>query len=144
MVDGLVQWQEIADTTTPSHPEEIDTVECFAHTPTPLGTTCGLKIIKVGLLNMKEDISMASKKATNRKWRPRTVILTASHLLFLRDVSLMKTLRPYLDSSHQRITIPHSVTFKPDHWLTIFDSIAIYDQSYTKVRFLFSAGHFGT
>lgn len=138
LLDGPNQWQDVAETyLVPYHPEEVDVPGCFPHVPTSLGTTCGLKIIKVGLLNKKEDISVGSKKATNRKWRPWTVVLTTSHLLFFRDLSLVPTLLPYLDSSHRRIKIPPSINFRPDVCLTISDSIAVHDQLYTKYNNVF-------
>ena len=130
LIDGPDQWQDSLRTMDQS---DIDGVGCFPYTPTSLPTTCALRITKVGVLNRKDDTLVGGKKAANRKWKPWTVVLTASHLFFFRDVSLASTLSSYLEPPRERVKLPDSVAFKPDESLTIYDSIAVYDQSYSKV-----------
>ncbi|ESK98359.1 sec7 domain protein [Moniliophthora roreri MCA 2997] len=82
-----------------------------------------LKITKVGILNRKDDYLEGGKKAASRRWRPWSVILTGSQLLLFRDPS-------WAD-----IVLSSSVStqaFKPDELLSVKDSIAVFDRSYTK------------
>jgi hypothetical protein len=123
------------DTLSGTYQSDVDVAGCFSHIPTSPPTTCSLKIIKVGLLNKKDDTSVGGKKAASRKWRPWTVVLTASHLLFFRDLSFANTICSYLEPFRERVKLPDSVAFKPDESLAICDSIAVYDQSYSKVNF---------
>ena len=96
--------------------------------------TWNLKITKVGLLNRKDELLEGGKKPmTNRKWKPWSVILTGSQLLFFRDISwasgLQSTLGPSADLSR---TLPAAV-FRPDELFSVKDAVAVYDRSYTKV-----------
>ncbi|KAK2461793.1 hypothetical protein APHAL10511_006256 [Amanita phalloides] len=144
LVDGPDQWRDSSDTAIVTPQFEVDAAGCFPQIPPLLATTCALKITKVSLLNKKDDILVGGKKATNRKWRSWTVVLTTSHLLFFRDPSFVNTLRSYLESSRERVRLPDYVPFKPDESLAIRDSIAIFDQLYTKyantLRFVMSDG----
>ncbi|KAK7058815.1 hypothetical protein VNI00_001439 [Paramarasmius palmivorus] len=105
--------------------------------PSPLVSTLGtpaldrapapepiiLKITKVGVLNRKDDYLEGGKKAASRRWRPWSVILTGSQLLLFRDSTWAETV------------LTSSVTtqaFKPDELLSLRDSVAVYDKSYTK------------
>ena len=131
LVDGLDQCQGSLDTHSGIYQSDVDVdvAGCFSHIPTSPPTTCSLKIIKVGLLNKKDDTSAGGKKAASRKWKPWTVVLTASRLLFFRDLSFANILCSYLEPFRERVKLPDSVTFKPDESWAICDSIAVYDQS---------------
>ncbi|KAL0580317.1 hypothetical protein V5O48_001734 [Marasmius crinis-equi] len=82
-----------------------------------------LRVTKAGVLNRKDDILMGGKKASSRKWRPWTVILTGSQLLLFRDPAWANS----LFSEHLSLQ-----TFKPDELLSVKDCIAVFDKSYVK------------
>jgi hypothetical protein len=90
-----------------------------------------LKITKVGLLNRKDDILEGGKRAMSRKWKVWSVILTGSQLLLFRDPSWATTLRAHTNDG-QIIILPQASVFKPDEVLSVKDTIAVFDRSYTK------------
>lgn len=94
-----------------------------------------LKVTKVGLLDRKDDTVEGGKKATNRKWKTWSVLLTGSQLLLFRDSSWATLL---LDSPDGHVVIPQASLFKPDELLSVKDAIAVFDKSYTKVCRIFS------
>ncbi|KAG5644739.1 hypothetical protein DXG03_007868 [Asterophora parasitica] len=106
------------------------------------GDVWTLKLTKVGLLNRKDDVLERGKKASNRKWRQWSVVLTGSQLLFFRDHSWASSLLSA--QSDGQTVFPQSVLFKPDELLSVKDAIAVYDKSYTKYsntfRFLLADG----
>ncbi|KAF5377559.1 hypothetical protein D9615_005260 [Tricholomella constricta] len=117
--------------------------------PTVASSTSGdawtLKLTKVGLLNRKDDVLERGKRASNRKWRQWSVVLTGSQLLFFRDPSWASSLLAAQSVPSDRHTIfPQSALFKPDELLSVKDAIAVYDKSYTKyentLRFLLADG----
>jgi hypothetical protein len=93
---------------------------------------------------LAEDLGEGGKKATNRKWKEWSVILTGSQLLFFKDphwalVLLEKADDESVDPTRAsigkgRILLPKMASFKPDEVLSVKDSIAVVDTSYTKVR----------
>lgn len=100
----------------------------------PTGEVWTLKLTKVGLLNRKDETIEGGKKATNRKWKMWSVILTGSQLLLFRDPSWATTLLAQPHSSDGQVIIPQAALFKPDELISVKDSIAMFDKSYTKVR----------
>ncbi|EMS19609.1 ARF guanyl-nucleotide exchange factor [Rhodotorula toruloides NP11] len=106
-----------------------------------------LKITKVGLLSRKEDLAEGGKKAASRKWRGWSVVLTGSQLLFFKDPNFAAALQQSLraaaqdstprpnDSSVLSFTYPGS--FKPDAVLSLANTAAIYDATYSKYRNVF-------
>ncbi|KAG6878425.1 hypothetical protein C0993_007026 [Termitomyces sp. T159_Od127] len=110
--------------------------------PISAGEIWSLKLTKVGLLTRKDDVLEGGKKATNRKWKTWSVVLTGSQLLFFRDLLLAHTL---LSSSPgtQKIN-PQSALLRPDELLSVRGTIAVYDKSYNRhentFRFLLPDG----
>lgn len=104
-----------------------------AFTP-PSDEVWTLKVAKVALLNRKDDLLPGGKKAMSRKWRPWSVILTGSQLLFFRDTSWATNLVAQFETSGGQVIFPHAAIFKPDELYSVKDAIAVYDRSYTKVR----------
>ncbi|KAG6872881.1 hypothetical protein C0995_005739 [Termitomyces sp. Mi166 len=101
-----------------------------AAAPISAGEIWSLRLTKVGLLNRKDDVLEGGKKATNRKWKPWSVILTGSQLLFFRDLSWANSL---LSISPERQKLhPQSGFLRPDELLSVRGAIAIYDKSYTR------------
>ncbi|GAA5981393.1 hypothetical protein JCM11641_005305 [Rhodosporidiobolus odoratus] len=110
-------------------------------------TATNLKITKVGLLSRKEDLAEGGKKAASRKWKGWTVVLTGSQLLFFKDPNFAASLQQALDaaasSSESKPDDSHvlvfsiSTPFKPDAVLSLANSAAIYDTSYSKYQNVF-------
>ncbi len=95
--------------------------------------TWRLKVTKVGLLNRKDDLLEGGKRASNRKWKTWSVILTGSQLLFCRDPTSAATLLLPSEASDRRLESPQNAVLRPDDFLCLKDAIAIYDRSYIKV-----------
>ncbi|KAF8167944.1 hypothetical protein B0H34DRAFT_683719 [Crassisporium funariophilum] len=93
--------------------------------------TWSLKITKVGQLNRKDDMLEGGKKSSNRKWKPWSVILTGSQLLFFRDLAWSSALLAPCHTPEQSIS-PSTAVFRPDELFSVKDSVAVYDRSYTK------------
>jgi hypothetical protein len=104
--------------------------------PEFISTTGGfwtLKMVKVGILKRKDDMLEGVKKAFHRKWHAWGIVLTASHLLLFRDSSCATNLLLRREScDRQGIFLPLS-EFKPDELWPIKDSIAVVDDTYSKV-----------
>lgn len=92
-----------------------------------------LRVTKIGLLHRKEDILEGGRRAINRKWREWCVLLTGSQLLFFRELSWATTIPAYIDSASGHALFPQTGLPQPDELLTVKDTIAIFDKSYTKV-----------
>jgi hypothetical protein len=104
-----------------------------------------LKITKVGMLTRKEDVGDGGKKASTRKWRTWSVVLTGSQLLFLRDPAWVSTLaQANADTDSDTVVITAPSTFKPDEIISVNDSIALFDHTYSKYphtfRFVMGSG----
>ncbi|TDL28672.1 hypothetical protein BD410DRAFT_811733 [Rickenella mellea] len=106
-----------------------------------------LKVTKVGLLNRKEDVAEGGKRATNRKWKEWSVILTGSQLLFFRDPAWALGLIAQIESDGGQVLSPPMSLWRPDELLSTKDAIAVHDATYIKynntLRFVMSNGrHF--
>ncbi|KAF8898568.1 hypothetical protein BD779DRAFT_20980 [Infundibulicybe gibba] len=91
-----------------------------------------LRVTKVGLLNRKDDVLEGGRKASNRKWKSWSVILTGSQLLLFRDPSWVVTLLSQSNASDGQVILPQTGNFYPDELLSVKDAIAVFDKSYTK------------
>lgn len=92
-----------------------------------------LKVTKVGILHRKEDTIEGGRKASSRKWRPWSVLLTGSKLLFFRDTMWANSLLSQAESLQEQILFPHTPLFRPDELLSLKNSVAVFDASYTRV-----------
>lgn len=90
-----------------------------------------IKLTKVAVLNRKDELLEGGKKSSNRKWRLYSVALTRSQLLLFRDISWSSTLLSWNDSP-RKPPIP-STSFKPDEIISLDDTLAVLDRSYSKV-----------
>lgn len=88
-----------------------------------------LKVAKIGALNRKDDTVDGGKKASNRKWKSWSVILTGSQLLFFRDPSWANI----IEARSNGVVPPHATIFRPDELFPLKGAIALHDSSYTKV-----------
>jgi hypothetical protein len=94
-----------------------------------------LKVAKAGVLNRKDDVLEGGKKATNRKWKPWSVFLTGSQLLFFRDTMWANTVLSHSESPDTPVVFPQAPLFKLDEAFSLKDSIAVFDKSYNKVSY---------
>ncbi|KAH8120136.1 hypothetical protein DFH11DRAFT_1500603 [Phellopilus nigrolimitatus] len=103
-----------------------------------------LRVTKVGLLNRKDDVSDGGKRASSRKWREWSVILTGSQLLFFRDSAMALDLIAQSHSSENKIFSAQFSFLRPDEHVSVKDAIAVYDSSYAKhgnvVRLVMATG----
>ncbi len=106
----------------------------------PLGSTNSphqiseLRVAKAGLLNRKDTTLDIGKRAKAGKWRPWSVVLTSSQLLFFRDHTWATSLQEQMKHRDGRILVPPVPLLKPDEVLSLKDSVALHDRSYDKVR----------
>lgn len=98
--------------------------------PQPLA----LRVTKVGLLNRKDDVLAGGRKASNRKWKSWSVLLTGSQLLFFRDTTWATALSSQDSPPDGRIVYPEAAPFRPDEILSVKDAVAVHDELYMKVR----------
>ncbi|KAG7450349.1 uncharacterized protein BT62DRAFT_943257 [Guyanagaster necrorhizus] len=104
----------------------------------PSGEMCTLRVTKAGVLSRKDDTLEGGKKSTHRKWRPMSVVLTGSQLLFFRDLTWANTLGCSSDSSSGgQVIYPQATVFNPDESISVKDCIAVWDEFYTKHRDVF-------
>ncbi|KAG1716572.1 hypothetical protein ID866_624 [Astraeus odoratus] len=89
-----------------------------------------LKLIKVAILNRKDDVLERGKKTNSRKWRPYCVALTRSQLLLFRDLTWTASLHSWSDTP--KPTPLQSTQFRPDEVIPMKDALAVFDTSYTK------------
>lgn len=82
---------------------------------------------------LAEDLTEGGKKATNRKWKEWSVILTGSQILFFRDPAWALGLIAQAESSGGQVLSPHVSLLKPDELLSVKDAIAVHDITYAKV-----------
>ncbi|KAJ3788950.1 hypothetical protein GGU10DRAFT_344691 [Lentinula aff. detonsa] len=91
-----------------------------------------LKVTKVGALNRKDDILEGGKKASNRKWKSLSVVLTGSQLLFLRDPTWATAFLDQNEASTEAGFFPQSAIFTPNEVISVKNAVAVYDESYLK------------
>ncbi|CED82793.1 Guanine nucleotide exchange factor [Phaffia rhodozyma] len=99
-----------------------------------------LKLTKFGLLSRKEDLIEGGKKASNRRWKEWSVILTGSQLLFFKDPTWALVLRNQAEEARVgrqageggKLLLPKMTSFKPDEVLSVKDCIAVMETSYNK------------
>jgi hypothetical protein len=92
------------------------------------------KLTKIGIVNRKEDVLDGGKRSSGRKWRQFKVALTGSQLLFFRDLKWDYQLVEKRGNPNV-LTLPDATTVRPDEVLSVNDAVALFDSSYTKVRF---------
>lgn len=86
-----------------------------------------LKVTKLALLSRRDDLLEGGKKIIQRKWRPYSVALTHSHLLFSRDLSWT--------TSNSKTA--NAMVFKADEAIPVKEAFAVLDKSYIAVRFFY-------
>jgi hypothetical protein len=100
--------------------------------PSQTSRIWGLKVAKAGILNRKDDLQEGGKKAGNRKWKPWSAILTGSQLLLFRDPLGASNLLAQSEALDGQELVPTASVLKPDELLPVNDSVAVFDDTYTK------------
>ena len=98
----------------------------------PAYTGCAVKLVKVGILNRKDDITEGGKRAIARKWKGWGAIVTASQLLFYRDATHVMNIQRQSNESAD-LPPPRIVLPRPDEFWSLKNTLAVLDTSYTKV-----------
>ena len=94
---------------------------------------CVVKLVKVGILNRKEDTVEGGKRAIARKWRGWGTILTHSHLLFYRDTAQVINIRRQFEESVD-LPPPRIALTRADEVWSLKDVVSTLDRSYSKVH----------
>ncbi|KZT74714.1 hypothetical protein DAEQUDRAFT_807047 [Daedalea quercina L-15889] len=89
-----------------------------------------VRVTKIGLLQRKDDTVEGGRRAINRKWREWCVLLTGSHLLFFRDPSWAALVQATLASGRRHG--PQPMLPQPDEYVSVKDSVAVFDKSYSR------------
>ena len=98
----------------------------------PAYTGCVVKIVKMGILNRKDDTMEGGKRAIARKWRGWGAIVTSSQLLFYRDTTQVLNIRRQFEESLD-LPPPQIALARPDELWPLKSTVAALDKSYTKV-----------
>ncbi|PCH33556.1 hypothetical protein WOLCODRAFT_129831 [Wolfiporia cocos MD-104 SS10] len=96
--------------------------------PPIIATHCSIKVTKVGILSRKDDTVEGGRRMMNRKWREWCVLLTGSQLLFFRDPALASSIQAECNGH----VLSRTAMPSPDEYVSVKDSIAVYDKSYSK------------
>lgn len=93
---------------------------------------CVVKLVKVGILNRKDDTVEGGKRAIARKWKGWGAIMTHSQLLFYRDTAQVMSIKRQSEESVD-LPPPRVALTRPDEVWSLKDTVAILDKSYRKV-----------
>lgn len=99
---------------------------------TPAYAGCTVKLVKIGILNRKDDIVEGGKRAIARKWKEWGAIVTNSQLLFYRDATQVVNIQRQFEESAD-LPPPRLVLARPDELWSLKNTLAVSDKSYTKV-----------
>ena len=99
---------------------------------TPAYASCTVKLVKIGILNRKDDIVEGGKRAIARKWKEWGAIVTNSQLLFYRDATQVVNIQRQFEESAD-LPPPRLVLARPDELWSLKNTLAVSDKSYTKV-----------
>ena len=98
----------------------------------PTYTGCVVKLVKIGILNRKDDIVEGGKRAIARKWKGWSAIVTNSQLLFYRDATQVMNIQRQFEEPTD-LPPPRIVLGRPDELWPLKNTVAVSDKSYTKV-----------
>jgi len=93
---------------------------------------CVVKLVKIGILNRKDDVVEGGKRAIARKWKGWGAIVTNTQLLFYRDATQVMNIRRQVKES-VNLPPPRTVLARPDELWSLKNTLAVSDKSYTKV-----------
>ena len=98
----------------------------------PTYSGCVVKLVKIGILNRKDDIVEGGKRAIARKWKGWGAIVTNSQLLFYRDTTHVINIQRQFEEPSD-LPPPRIVLARPDELWSLKNTLAVSDKSYTKV-----------
>ncbi|KAI8995538.1 hypothetical protein BD414DRAFT_479821 [Trametes punicea] len=96
------------------------------------GGVWAIKVTKVGLVLRKDDTIEGGRRAINRKWKEWCMLLTGSQLLFFRDSAWANNIQAQLRRTDGQVILQQASLPQPDELLSVRDTIAVFDKSYTK------------
>lgn len=99
----------------------------------PAHSGCVVKLVKLGILNRKDDTTEGGKRAIARKWKGWGAIVTHSQLLFYRDAAQVMSIKRRFEESAD-LPPPRMVLTRPDELWSLKNTVVVLDKSYTKVR----------
>jgi len=82
----------------------------------------------------EDDTIEGGRKATNRKWREWSVVLTATQLLFFRDLNFASHLLAIMPGNELHDDTLQETLLNPDDVISMYEAVAVCDTTYTKVR----------
>jgi hypothetical protein len=82
----------------------------------------------------QDDTIEGGKRAVNRKWKELSVVLTATQLLFFRDLNFALQLRDLAPGGEFHDPNIQASLLNPDEVVSLYEAIAVMDTTYTKVR----------
>ncbi|KAF8508127.1 hypothetical protein JB92DRAFT_2733475 [Gautieria morchelliformis] len=94
-----------------------------------------LRIARAGILARKEDTIEGGKKATSRKWRVWSVVLSGTQLLFFRDLNFASHLLGLPPTEGVQGSTPDLGVLNPDEVVSLYECIAVFDTSYRKASY---------
>lgn len=92
-----------------------------------------MTFVLTSLVLIKEDTTEGGKKSTNRKWRPWSVVLTGTQLLFFRDLNFASHLLGLPPTNGMNGSSPEQGLLNPDEIVSLQECIALFDTDYVKV-----------
>lgn len=98
----------------------------------PAYAGCVVRLVKIGVLNRKDDIVEGGKRAIARKWKGWGAILTNSQLLFYRDATHVINIQRQFEEPSD-LPPPRIVLARPDELWSLKNTLTVSDKSYTKV-----------
>ena len=91
-------------------------------------------------LGLLDDLHEEGKKASNRKWKSWSVVLTGSQLIFIKEPTWALSLADHIGQlaavgalTPGYLLSPRFNNFKPDEVFSLSSAVAIHDRSYDKV-----------
>ncbi|KAF9650747.1 hypothetical protein BDM02DRAFT_3111798 [Thelephora ganbajun] len=97
----------------------------------PAYASCVVKLVKIGILNRKDDIVEGGKRAIARKWKGWGAIVTNSQVLFYRDATQVMNIQRQFEESAD-LPPPRIVLARPDELWSLKNTLAVTDKSYIK------------
>ena len=90
-----------------------------------------------------DDLHEEGKKASNRKWKSWSVVLTGSQLIFIKEPTWALSLADHIGQlaavgalTPGYLLSPRFNNFKPDEVFSLSSAVAIHDRAYDKVSFV--------
>jgi hypothetical protein len=93
-------------------------------------------LVLISLITIEEDTIEGGKKATSRKWRVWSVVLTGTQLLFFRDLKFASHILGLPPTEAVQGSTPELGVLNPDEVVSLYECIAVFDTSYHKASLM--------